>query len=205
MKFLCWLLMLCLVSNAFAASASTADLSSVFNEYEYALTVEWDQKDKAMEQKITSEFFSKVDGLFKAKGLTAEAVEAFLVERIHDKSKLASIKAQVNLLSFKAESTSELAQLLSQNASSMRLEGANWNGSTLTLQIGALVLLAGLLAYSIYFNLNNYCSKKKEWTDCGWLDTQDCGYDYDGDYHCWDSGSEYVCSDHESCEEYTKR
>ncbi len=205
MKFFSWLLMLSLVSNAFAASGGSAGLQEAFNEYEYAITVEWDQKDKAMEEKINKEFYSKVDGLFKKEGMTAAAVEEFLASRVHDKAKLASIKAQANLLSLEADSSADLAALLSKAAPDMGLSGTSWNGSTVVLQIGALVLLAGLLAYNIIFNLNHYCSKKKEWTSCSWVDTQDCGYDSWGDYVCWDTGSDYVCSEQESCEEYTER
>lgn len=205
MKFLSWILLFCFLSNSFASTGAVSELEKALNDYQYDMVVEWDQQDKEVASRISSEFFAKLDNLFKTQGLSNEEVMTYLEARVKDQKKLEELKAQMAVITKKSNSNEELARLLTQNSSSLEMRGASWNGTTTVLAIGGLVAIAALIAYQIVFNLNHYCAQERRYESCSMVDEQECGWP-GGEYTCWDTGfMTESCSEATSCEKWEKR
>ena len=76
MKFLSLLLCLCLSMNVFS-STKFQDLEKSLDEYHFALTVEWDQKDKEFYNAQTEKFFTAV----RNSGLSQSEIISFSREK----------------------------------------------------------------------------------------------------------------------------
>ncbi len=138
MKLLSLLICLCFTMNVFAAS----NLESVFDDYQYALTVEWDQKDKNFMETETQKFYQNL----KALNVTPAELLQFAESKIQETQALNELRMQASV----AGSTEELIDLLSQNQPTLYRQGANWNGRTVL--VGAAVVgVSALFIYSVYF------------------------------------------------------
>lgn len=206
MKFLSWILLVCFFTNAQASTESLQELTKALNDYQYNMTVEWDQKDKSKSEEFSKDFFKSMNTLFVEKGLSNEDVTKFLESAVKDKKKLEELKMEMSLAAKKANSNDELAKILSSNSSSFEMRGASWNGTlTSVAMIATLVIITALIAYQAYFNLNHYCSEKRVYQSCGWVSETECGWP-GGEYTCWDTGFDtYSCSEQESCSEWTEK
>lgn len=138
MKVLSLFICLCFTMNVFAAS----NLEDVFNEYQYALTVEWDQKDKSFMENETQKFYSNLKEL----NVSSEELMNFVETKIPDSQKLNDLKMQASV----ASSTEELVEILSHNQATLYRQGANWNGRTVLVG-AAIVGVSALFIYSVYF------------------------------------------------------
>ena len=205
MKFLSWILLLCFVSNAFASTGAVAELERALNDYQYNMVVDWDQKDKAQAEKFSYEFFARLDDLFQKDGLSNEDVMSYMETRIQDKKRLAELQGQVSMIANKANSSKELARLLSENAGAFESKGASWNGTTTLLAAGLFIAVAALLVHKIIFNLNHYCAEEKRYESCSMVAEQECGYP-GGEYSCWNTGfTVESCHEATSCLKWEKR
>ena len=73
MKITAWLLCLCFTMNVFASTG----LSEAVDEYNYAMSVEWDHADQAFHDTQTEIFFSKVSS-HMGNGLTQKEINEFV-------------------------------------------------------------------------------------------------------------------------------
>ncbi|MFL5785777.1 MAG: hypothetical protein ACJ76H_14260, partial [Bacteriovoracaceae bacterium] len=69
-KLFSLLLVLCFSVNVMASS--TSGLERAMDDYQFALTVEWDQKDQAVYQAKTDAFFAEMAKMIADEGLTKE-------------------------------------------------------------------------------------------------------------------------------------
>lgn len=152
MKLISVILALTLSMNVFANTVVSLEKS--LNDYHYALTVEWDQKDLEFYEYKTKEFFENMILLIKEEGLSEADVLKFAETKM-DKSAVDTLKMKLSLLS-KKTSVEELTQAIKESSQSFYDRGASWNGEILeSIAIGLAV--AGLIGYAIWFNANNDC------------------------------------------------
>lgn len=152
MKFISMILALTLSMNVFADAVVSLERS--LNDYQYALTVEWDQKDPEFYQIKTKEFFERMTSLIKEEGLSQGEILKFAETKM-DKSAVEALKMKLSLLS-KNSSVEELIQAIKESSEIFYASGASWNGEILeSIAIGLIV--AGLIGYAIWFNANNDC------------------------------------------------
>lgn len=119
MKLIAWLLCLTFTMNVFASSG----LNEVVDDYNYTMTVEWDQVDQDFYNTQTEIFVNKIQGLI-ANGLTQKEVENFVAARISDKASLEKLA----LVSKNAKTTQDVVALLKDHSLNLYQRGANWNG-----------------------------------------------------------------------------
>ena len=73
MRLISALLCFCLTFNVMAASGTVQELERALDEYQYSLTVEWDQKDAAFMTEKTEAFYQTLAVLMQ-KGLTEKEI-----------------------------------------------------------------------------------------------------------------------------------
>lgn len=153
MKILSWLALLAISLNSFAANRSLDGLESVLDEYQYAITVEWDQKDREVMQNITENFRTKVEGIVTSEALILEDIQELAKRRIKDSEQL---KAFQQRLDISKSSSNELAKFLMDSSSIMYARGASWSGNaTVATFIIAPVLILAVL--DIWFHATHEC------------------------------------------------
>lgn len=186
MRLIALLLSFCFTFNVLAASGSVSELERALDEYQYTMTVEWDQKDQEFHEKVTKAFFDKMGVLVSEQGLHKEEVLAFAEKKMANKKAFEALKLKLSLLS-EVKSSDELARVLRENSKEFYVQGASWapDATEVLIWVG----IAALIGYLVWFNANYECGGYEEvWecdtytnsdgthssTSCGW-ETQ-CAY-----------------------------
>lgn len=210
-KLLSFILLLCLNLNAFAGVGGTLKLERLIDDYQYVVTVEWDQKNQQFYDQETQKFFAGMQKLIQEESLTKAEVLTLMEKKLVSKNTLESLKLKLSLLS-KNESSEDLAKALKDSAKDMYSQGANWNGEVIIpLAIGIVVIAA--LAYKWWWDVHHKCVAWEEKYECStssW-DDRSCWteYDEDGtsyqecDYY-WQQEVTTTCGMMNSCTEYEK-
>jgi hypothetical protein len=206
MRFMSMILALTLSANVFAGSVS--ELEKNLNDYHYALTVEWDQKDAAFYEAKSQEFFAQMTKLIKEEGLSqAEVIK--LAETKMDKAAVEALKLKFNLLS-KNASAQDLAKAIQDSSKNLYAQGANWRGEVV-IPVAIGLVIAGLIGYSIYWDATHECVAWEERYVCNTYNNCGGGYGdpyYGGGYYgggyCYGSGYT-TCGYQDVCTEYQKK
>lgn len=143
-KIISALLLMSLTLNVFAASASSKGLEVLMDEYQYAMSVEWDQKDQVFHEKQTQAFLSELAKL----NMSSEDLLAVAEKKMGNKKQFEALKLKMSLLS-KVNSEADLAKMISQNSHEFYSRGASWNGATV-FNYAMVALIAGIIGYAIY-------------------------------------------------------
>lgn len=176
-----------MILSMFTVSAQAgvhAGLKAAFDELNYSLNVEWDQKDQAFYKKQVRAFNESVKEMM-SKGLThAEFVE-FVKTEVKDQKVAKDMETALSMISINNMSSSEASKYMIETMEKSYSAGASWNGrANVLLGVGILFVLAAVLVggsttvvtsetcgYSVYY--------------CG----ETCyGYPYyycDANYCCW--------------------
>ena len=204
MKILSLLLSLCITLNTFAATGGLTELERQIDEYQYVMTVEWDQKDQIFYDKETDEFLKKLGETIQKEGLTKEQIGQIAEKKIQNTRTLEALKLKLSLLSSKP-SESELAETLRETSKEFYHRGASWSGSK--AEIAGTVLAVLLVGYIIWWNSTHECEGYVTETECGWYDVcSSYGYDYEtGSRYCMSYSSQYGCFDNTRCTGYVKK
>lgn len=144
MKIIPWILLLCMVTNAFGSATDSAIRSSV-EEFEYSLTVDWDQKDQASLEKIMGKFKSDLEAL-KKKGMTDQELLSYIESRATDKKQIERLRAKI-LLEQPSASPEAMANFFRAELASLKVQGASWNGEAI-FSYGFSAVLVGILIYA---------------------------------------------------------
>ncbi len=182
-KLFSFLLVLCFSLSAMASSS--AGLERAMDEYQFALTVEWDQKDQAVFQAKTDAFFAEMARLMSEQGLTKAEILSLAEKKMKNKEQLEALKLKLALAG-KAGSSKELAGVLQESVKGMYQSGASWNGDAVLPILGGIAL-AALLGYAIWFSATHECVAWDERWECRSSSTCD-DWGCDGYESCgWES------------------
>lgn len=179
-KLFSFLLVLCFSANLMAAS--TANLERAMDDYQFALTVDWDQKDQAVYQAKTDAFFAELAKLIAEEGLSKEEILAVAEKKMANKAQLEALKLKLALAG-NVSSSQELGKVLQESVKGMYSQGASWNGVAVLPILGGLAL-AAIIGYAIWFSATHEC--------VAWEDRWECS----SSSYCDDYG---YCSSHDSC------
>lgn len=182
MRFVSLLIAFCFSFNVMAASGTIQELERQMDEYQYVLSVEWDQQDQAFFEAQTAQFFSKLGKLIKDDGLSKEEIMKLVEMKTKNKTALEALKLKVSLLA-KDASVEELAGIVRESAKDLYSQGASWNGQVVfSVAIG--LVLVGLVAYSVWWSATHECvAYENQWV-CNTYDS--CYYtggSISGSYH----------------------
>lgn len=192
MKYLSIIIILCFSLNAMASTGTLKELENAIDNYQYAMTVEWDQKDVSFKEGQIDALTAQVDQLFQ-KGLTVQDLN-LLVEKRFNNSKVAeTVKMKISLLGNKI-TPANVAQILKDNSIELYQQGASWNGDAplyISIGVSIVAIVAILVAYGNWKDKNYVCEQYAIADYC--TDSFDCSERYGCNY----SGTE--CGSYERC------
>lgn len=127
------------------AGASTPGLRQAIDELNYALTVEWDQKDAAVRAARLKEFNDKVAAL----NLSQEEMIAFVKSEAKDAKLASDIEAAFAVVAANKMNAAQAQKYMVETMKKSYNSGASWNGGSGGLLIVvALILIIAVAASS---------------------------------------------------------
>ena len=155
MKLMSLLVAFCFSMNVFAATGSIEALERTVDEYQYSLSVDWDQKDSKFYDAQTSAFFAKLQKLIKEEGLSQKEVMSFVESKMSNKQALEALKLKASMIA-KTNNAEELAKLVRDASKDFYAQGASWNGSSV-VPVVIIAVIVGVIAYTVWFNATHEC------------------------------------------------
>lgn len=197
MKIISVLLALCFTMNVFASTGGISELSAAMDEYQFAMTVEWDQKDQAFKAKQLEALSSKMGELFK-EGLTPQDVNVLIDNRFKNSQVAQAAKLKLSLMGNNI-TPANVVDILKDNSSDIYSNGASWNGNAQIFVWGGVIvaIIAIAVAYSQWKKNNYECAEYAIADFC--TDAYDC-HGSDSEYssgHCSYAGTR--CGSYERC------
>ena len=189
MRLISALLCLCLTFNVMAASGTVQELERALDDYQYALTIEWDQKDATFMTEKTEAFYKTLSALME-KGLTQNEIMDLVAKKTSNPKELEALTLKMKMLAANSSSSTELAQVMTENSKNFYSNGASWEGYYYATA-GVFVVVAALVGYSIWFESQRTCVATAQGTQCGWVAQYYNGPQF---YQCWETTycTEYV-------------
>jgi hypothetical protein len=138
----------CFCLNVFAHTGTVSALEKHIDEFQYALTVEWDQQDEGFREAQTSILLAKLQQTATDGALSTAEIEALLAKRLGGNQALEALKLRLSLSP--VQSTSEMMSFIQQHSQDFYQTGVSWNGSTGFVVAGVLAGIAAFAALIIW-------------------------------------------------------
>lgn len=169
--------------NTFANApvSQMKQLKSAFDQLNFSLQVEWDQKDKKFYNKKVGEFHKTLKKL-QAEGLSNEELLEFIKQNIQDKKLAGDIDELFATIKASKMTAKEARAFALDYVSRNYAQGANWLGNA-----SAAILLAGLIiAIALLAVASGPVVTTTTTTGGGWCeDVYVCEEYYDYYYNVW--------------------
>lgn len=182
-KFIAFVMIFTLFTVSAQASVQVG-LKAAFDELNYALNVEWDQKDQAFYKAQVRSFNETVKELM-ANGLTQTEFVEFVKSEVKNERVAKDMETALSMISLNNMSSAQASKYMIETMEKSYSAGASWNGrANVLLSLGILFVLAGVLVgASTTVTTTNTCGYSVYY--CG----ETCyGYPYyycDANYCCW--------------------
>lgn len=180
------LIALMLIVSMFAvqANASTNQgLKTAFNELNFALTTEWDQKDKTFYEAKMKEFSATLRDL-QAKGLTNAQLIDFAKSEIKDAKAAKDLETAMSMVQLHKMSSADASKYVLEAMKKSYSSGASFNGEVIVyLAVGVLIvaIAVAVATGNASVVVDNGCYYREVYT----CDTV-CYNDYYWGYECYD-------------------
>lgn len=185
------LLVICNFQLAYAAPVTvaqmtrSAQLATAYNEMNFALETQWDQKSPSFLDNEKAKFNAKITDL-KAQGLTKDEMIEFAKTAIADKQTAADFETLIATLDIAKLKDSEVESIMTEFFTKSYREGASWS-----TRVGVVFTtnntLIGLIVLGLFIAL--LVHKDKEEDECRCRETCDESAII-GEYNC---RTEYPC------------
>jgi len=165
--------------------ASTQNgLKAAFDDLNFALTVEWDQKDKNFHDEQLKTF-SKTVRQLQTQGLTNAQMVDFAKSQIKDQKLAKDLETTFNMIQINKMSAEEANKYILNTVKNFYSTGASWNGEVFVyLAVGVLVV-----ALAIAIASADTVTVGGGGAGCYYQDVYVCDdycyYDYWGYYSCY--------------------
>ncbi len=210
-KMISIVLLLCMSLNVMAGTAGVQKLEKHLNEFQFAMTVEWDQKDQKFKDAKTKEFNAALEKVIREDGVSQLEVMSLLQKKVISKDALNAIQLKLALLG-NASSPEALAKSLEGATKDMYTQGASWNGEVvIPLAIGVIVV--AIIAYKWWWEKNHVCAEWElrdecvttHWDDRSCTDyTDEDGHSYTTCDTYWNEETTVTCGPMNHCLRYEK-
>lgn len=132
------------------ANATTVQgLKEAFDEFNYSMNVEWDQKDQIARDVYTKRFYQNLEDL-RAQGLTNEEFLSFISSELKDQKIAQDLETLTTFISINQMSAEEANQLFTEHFKKTYSRGASWSDDGLPLWYKITVgVFAGLFILAI--------------------------------------------------------
>ncbi len=129
--------------TAFAGSG----LSEALDELQFALTVEWDQKDQNFYDRSIQKFQDKLS-LLEAQGQDRTKMFEEVISKVKSESFRSDMRLMTNLVATKIMSEKDAMNFIQDSVKKTYSSGASWNGES-WLRIGGIIIVVGFMAFWI--------------------------------------------------------
>lgn len=210
-KIMSFVLLLCLSTNVFAGMTGVQKLEGHLDNFQYAMTVEWDQKDQAFKEAKTKEFNAALEKVIREDGVTQLEIMGLLQKKVVSKDALNAIQLKASLLG-NASTPEALAKSLESSTQNMYSQGASWNGEIL-LPLGIGIIVVAIIAYKWWWEKNHVCAEWELRDECvtSHWDDRSCSDYTDEDGHTytecdtyWNEETTVTCGPMNHCVRYEK-
>lgn len=125
---------------------SQQSLKTAFDDLNYALSVEWDQKDRKFYDSKVEEFSKKIASL-QAQGLTNAELVDFVKANLKDKALAKDLETAYTVISLNKLSQADARKLVMETTSKAYSKGASWAGEVfLYSALIVLIIVAAVVA-----------------------------------------------------------
>lgn len=162
MKFIALITSILFSFSALADAGSQLAFEKRLNEYQFAVTTEWDQKDQAALARINRAFEAEVKSLVH---LTESDVLSVLEKKALSKSHLEALKLRLSIARASGNPDAEFAVVQDELKRSFH-QGASWNGETTVMYLSMALLFAGFIAIAMATTQDSECLEEAEYIDC---------------------------------------
>jgi hypothetical protein len=144
-KFMTLILALSLFSVS--AMANTNDgLKAAFEEFNYSINVEWDQKDASFLEAKKLELTQAINAL-EAEGMTRLELITFAKSQIKDAALAKSLDSLIEAVALNTMTAVQAQAIMTQALEKSQSAGANWDGAFIVITpFGLLILVLVILA-----------------------------------------------------------
>ncbi|MES2527088.1 MAG: hypothetical protein V4598_08365 [Bdellovibrionota bacterium] len=143
-KKLITLMMVLAITTTSAFAQTNSGLKSAFDELNYSLTVEWNQKDKAFYDAQMKKFNASLKEL-QAKGLTNAELIEFVKSEVKDAKVAKDMETAFNMIQLQKMNASQAANYMTETMKKSYSVGASWNGdAVLYIGLGVLLVVVAL-------------------------------------------------------------
>lgn len=178
MKFFSLIIALCFTMNVFAASGSLQAFEIALDDYQYSMSVEWDQKDKVFQEAKTKEFISKMQTMIAAGTLSQKDIITVIENKLQNKTMVDAMKLKVALAG-DMSNTDELMSFMNESSSDLYSQGASWNGNVM-VPVAIVLTAVVALGFAMWYSATHGCQEYAQ--TCDWAG---CRNNYD---ECVDHG-----------------
>ncbi len=123
--------------TAVAGANNHEGLKAAFDEFNYATTVEWDQKDPTFLEAKKLELAQAIE----AQGLSREELISVTKSLLNDKILVKQLDQVLNSVSMNDLTAEQAREIMAKALSKSQMNGANWNGIIVLTPVGLLVLV----------------------------------------------------------------
>lgn len=197
--------------NVIAGTTGVQKLEKHLDNYQYAMTVEWDQKDQVFKAAKTKEFHAAMEKVIKEEGVSQLEIMSLLQRKVVSEKALNAIQLKLSLLG-NASSPEALARSLESSTQEMYSQGASWNGDVVVpLAIG--VIIVAVIAYKWWWEKNHVCAEWEFRDECvttHWDDqscstnTDENGFSYETCETYYNAETTVTCGPMNHCVRYEK-
>lgn len=138
-----------LTAQTKAAAGSNESLKEAFNDFNYSVSVEWDQQDQAAYHSEVNKFEAKILTL-QNNGLTDRELLNFLIANIKDKNAAEDLKQFYEMISVQKLDSSEIQSMTQEILNRHYARGSSWVGGGLVIGAGVILVLAGVIAFKLW-------------------------------------------------------
>jgi uncharacterized protein YoaH (UPF0181 family) len=163
-----------------AQAVTQNGLKAAFDELNYALTVEWDQKDQDFYTEQMKQFSAQIREL-QAKGMTNAQLIAFVKSEVKDAKVARDLETAFNMISINKMNSEEASKYMVETMKKSYSAGASWNGEAIVyLAVGVLFVAAAIAIAN-----GNYSSSGTYYCTDYYVCRDYCYYDYYWGYTCY--------------------
>lgn len=155
-------------------------LKAAFDDLNYALSVEWDQTDRAFYSAQMEKFTAQVKSL-QEQGLTNQELMDFALTQVKDEKAAKDLQTAFTMITINKMSPKEAQRYVTDVMNKSYSRGASWGGEVI---VGAVVLIliiavVAIVAGKARVNENEACYEVYTCEDycTGSLCYEECGYE----------------------------
>ena len=133
-------LLACSIFSASAMPSTNQGLKAAFDEFNYSVTVEWDQKDPSFLEAKKLELMQTISGL-EAEGMTRSELITFAKSQLKDATLIKNLDSVLEAISLNKMTSEEANNFMIRSIQNSQAQGANWNGVIILTPVGLLILV----------------------------------------------------------------